>query len=231
MTMHRAGRLAGVAGAAVQAVGTGLALLAVLGRVLEIEELTQFKKPIRYCRVDVGAEHNDDGGDSRGIVCGATNFAEGDLVVVALPGARLPGDFEIAARKTYGHVSAGMICSAMELGLGEDHDGIIVLTEYLADRPEVLAALTPGDDLIPVLGLDAETVEVNVTPDRGYCLSMRGIAREYALSEGTPFVDPADLTVATATGPSDVRPRPRGRPVLPGLGARGAARSGWARSS
>ena len=77
--------------------------------------------------------------------------------------------------------------------------GIIVLTQLLP--ADVVEGLAPGDDLITVLGLDAETVEVNVTPDRGYCLSMRGIAREYALSKGTPFVDPADLTVATATGP------------------------------
>src|SRR3954468_8759979 len=93
----------------------------VVGRVLEIEELTGFKKPIRYCRVDVGET------EPRGIVCGATNFAVGDAVVVALPGAVLPGGFQIAARTTYDHVSDGMICSVRELGLGEDHPGILVL--------------------------------------------------------------------------------------------------------
>ncbi|MGN7248836.1 phenylalanine--tRNA ligase subunit beta [Janibacter anophelis] len=170
----------------------------VVGRVLErTPEEQKNGKTINWCQVDVGAANGT--GEPQGIVCGAHNFDVGDLVAVILPGGVLPGNFEISARKTYGHVSAGMICSAMELGLGEDHDGIIVLTEQLP--ADVVSGLAPGDDLIPVLGLDSETVEVNVTPDRGYCFSMRGIAREYALSAGTPFVDPADLPVAPASGP------------------------------
>lgn len=169
----------------------------VVGRVLErTPEEQKNGKTINWCQVDVGSANGS--GDPQGIVCGAHNFDVGDLVVVILPGGVLPGSFEISARKTYGHVSAGMICSSLELGLGEDHDGIIVLTEYLAGRPDVLAGLTPGDDLIPVLGLDSETVEVNVTPDRGYCFSLRGIAREYALSAGTPFVDPAEAPATEA---------------------------------
>src|SRR3954469_12578332 len=80
-------------------------------------------KTIRWCQVDTGS------GEPRGIVCGARNFAPGDHVVVALPGAVLPGGFEIGARKTYGHVSDGMICSARELGLGDDHTGIIVMRD------------------------------------------------------------------------------------------------------
>ena len=170
----------------------------VVGRVLELTPEEQKNgKTINWCQVDVGPANGT--GEPQGIVCGAHNFDAGDLVAVILPGGVLPGNFEISARKTYGHVSAGMICSAMELGLGEDHDGIIVLTEQLP--ADVVGGLAPGDDLIPVLGLDSETVEVNVTPDRGYCFSMRGIAREYALSAGTPFVDPADLPVAPASGP------------------------------
>lgn len=172
----------------------------VVGRVLErTPEEQKNGKTINWCQVDVGSANGT--GEPQGIVCGAHNFDAGDLVAVILPGGVLPGNFEISARKTYGHVSAGMICSAMELGLGEDHDGIIVLTEHFEGRPELIESLAPGDDLIPVLGLDAETVEVNVTPDRGYCFSMRGIAREYALSAGVAFHDPADLAVAPASGP------------------------------
>ena len=74
-----------------------------VGRVTAIEELTDFKKPIRFCHVDVGE------GKDREIVCGATNFAVGDLIVAALPGTTLPGDFVITARKTYGRNSDGMI--------------------------------------------------------------------------------------------------------------------------
>jgi phenylalanyl-tRNA synthetase beta chain len=146
------------------------------GRVASIEELTGLKKPIRYCRVDVGEA------EPRGIICGATNFATGDLVVVALPGAVLPGGFEITARKTYGRVSDGMICSARELGLGDDHSGIIVL-------PAGVAA--PGDQARPIVGLDEIVVELAVTPDRGYCLSIRGLARELSHSLGVAFRDPA----------------------------------------
>ncbi|WP_277451774.1 phenylalanine--tRNA ligase subunit beta [Janibacter sp. DB-40] len=179
--------------------GGGVTGPLVVGRVLErLPEEQKNGKTINWCQVDVGSANGT--GEPQGIVCGAHNFDAGDLVAVILPGGVLPGNFEISARKTYGHVSAGMICSLLELGLGEDHDGIIVLTEHLADRPDVLAGLVPGDDLIPVLGLDAETVEVNVTPDRGYCFSMRGIAREYALSAGVAFHDPADVTVAEASG-------------------------------
>src|SRR5690349_11358048 len=151
-------------------------------------------KTINWCTVDVGDANGT--GEPQGIVCGAHNFAPGDLVVVVLPGGVLPGGFEISARKTYGHVSNGMICSAKELGLGEDHSGIIVLTELLGE--EVAAGLKPGDDAIALLGLADEVVEVNVTPDRGYCFSMRGIAREYALSERVAFRDPAGLDVAPA---------------------------------
>ncbi|WP_405095499.1 phenylalanine--tRNA ligase subunit beta [Micromonospora sp. NBC_01412] len=161
----------------------------VVGEVLEIEELTGFKKPIRFCRVDVGAANGT--GEPQEIVCGARNFAPGDRVVVILPGGVLPGGFAIGARKTYGRNSHGMICSAKELGLGDDHSGIIVL-------PEDVKAL-PGDDARPVVGLDDVVVEVEITPDRGYALSVRGIARELAHALGVPFRDPGLVPAPAGT--------------------------------
>ncbi|MDO5729840.1 MAG: phenylalanine--tRNA ligase subunit beta [Actinomycetaceae bacterium] len=166
----------------------------VVGRVLSVvPEKQKNGKTINYCRVDVGV-HNDAPGEgkepaevaSRGIICGAHNFKAGDLVPVILPGGVLPGDFEISARKTYGHISDGMICSERELGMSDEHAGIIVLTEMFdeADIPPV------GESLIEFLGLGEELLEINVTPDRGYCFSMRGVAREYSHSTGTQFTDP-----------------------------------------
>src|SRR3712207_587480 len=161
----------------------------VVGRVLEIEELTGFKKPIRYCQVDVGEQQ------PRGIVCGATNFAVGDAVVVALPGAVLPGGFEIAARRTYDHVSDGMICSVRELGIGEDHAGILVLGDSATGTVPA-----PGTPAGPVVGLDDVVIELAVTPDRGYCLSMRGIAREMGTGLGVEWRDPGALTPPAWSG-------------------------------
>ncbi len=160
-----------------------------IGRVAHIEELTNFRKPIRFCQVDVGE------GEPRGIVCGARNFAEGDLIVAALPGAVLPGGFEIAARKTYDHVSDGMICSVSELGIGNDHSGILVLPEGTAQ---------PGDDAKPVLGMDDTVIELNVTPDRGYAFSVRGLARELACGYDLPFTDITTPSPKTGTGAGGV---------------------------
>ena len=152
----------------------------VVGRVLErVPEPQKNGKTINWCQVDVGEA------EPRGIVCGAHNFDVGDLVVVTLPGAVLPGPFPIAARKTYGHVSDGMIASARELGLGDEHDGILRFADLGMD-PEV------GADAIALLGLDDAAVEINVTPDRGYAMSMRGVAREYAHATGATFSDPVD---------------------------------------
>jgi phenylalanyl-tRNA synthetase beta chain len=161
----------------------------VIGKVLAYEvEVHSNGKPIRWCQVDVGP-HNDDSG-SRSVVCGAHNFEVGDSVVVALPGTVLPGGFGISARKTYGHVSDGMICSAKELGLGDDHTGILVL-----DEPD----LKPGSDAAPVLHLREEVLDIAVTPDRGYCLSIRGVAREAAQALGVAFTDPVDRVVPAET--------------------------------
>jgi phenylalanyl-tRNA synthetase beta chain len=180
----------------------------VIGRVLTMEPEPQKNgKTINWCTVDVGDANGT--GEPQGIVCGAHNFEPGDLVVTVLPGGVLPGGFEIGARKTYGHLSAGMICSARELGLGDDHDGIIVLPED---------AGTPGEDVRPVLGLDEETIELEINPDRAYALSIRGIAREVLVSvEGASgFRDPAlrDTPPADADGHPVVVEDAEGCPVF-----------------
>jgi phenylalanyl-tRNA synthetase beta chain len=156
-----------------------------VGRVAAIEELTEFKKPIRAVQVDVGEP------EPRDIVCGATNFGVGDLVVVALPGTVLPGDFTITSRNKYGRTSDGMICSAAELNLGVDQSGILVLPSGTA---------SPGEDAAPILELDDVVFHLAITPDRGYCLSVRGLAREIACAYNLDFVDPADISPLPAQG-------------------------------
>src|SRR6187431_960314 len=171
----------------------------VVGQVLEFTPEPQSNgKTINWCQVDVGVVPGSTERDIRGIVCGAHNFEVGDKVVVSLPGAVLPGPFPISARKTYGHTSDGMIASARELGLGDEHDGILRLASLGLD-PEV------GTDAIALLGLDDFAVEVNVTPDRGYAFSIRGIAREYANSTGAAYRDPADA-VELAETPTETYP-------------------------
>ncbi|GGU00985.1 phenylalanine--tRNA ligase subunit beta [Streptomyces coeruleorubidus] len=168
----------------VEQLGADLKGPLVVGQVATIEELTEFKKPIRFCTVDVGQANGT--GEPQEIVCGARNFAVGDKVVVALPGAVLPGDFQIAERKTYGKMSRGMICSSDELNMGDDGTkGIIVLP------PETEV----GKDAVELLELVDEVLDIAVTPDRGYCLSIRGVARETAIAYGLPLRDPALLDV------------------------------------
>lgn len=174
----------------------------MVGRVTDIEELTGFKKPIRFCHVDVGEGHD------REIVCGAMNFVAGNLVVVALPGTTLPGGFAITARKTYGRTSDGMICSAAELGLGADHAGILVLPPGTAE---------PGADAAAVLGLDDVIFHLALTPDRGYAMSLRGLAREIACAYDLEFVDPAGSPVIEPL-PADGEAWPL--TVQPGTGVR-----------
>ncbi|GAA1279577.1 phenylalanine--tRNA ligase beta subunit [Planotetraspora silvatica] len=158
----------------------------VVGRVLAIEELDGFKKPIRHCRVEVGEAA------PREIVCGAVNFAEGAVVPVALPGAVLPGGFEIASRKTYGRLSDGMICSEAELGIAESSPGILLLPP---DTPI-------GADVVELLGLRDDVLELEITPDRGYALSIRGVAREAATAFGVPFHDPGVVEPPAVPGES-----------------------------
>ncbi|MER7208801.1 phenylalanine--tRNA ligase subunit beta [Streptosporangium sp. NPDC000239] len=158
----------------------------VVGEVLAIEELQGFKKPIRHCQVEVGEAA------PREIVCGATNFVVGDRVPVVLPGGVLPGGFEVGARKTYGRMSEGMICSERELGLSDEHNGIMVLPEG-----------TPiGADVAELLGLRDDVIELEITPDIGYALSIRGVAREVATAFGVAFLDPADVSPPAEAAPS-----------------------------
>ncbi len=184
----------------------------VVAEVTAIEELTGFKKPVRYCQVRTGAA--DDARRQRGVICGAVNFAAGDRVPLALPGAQLPGGFQITARKTYGHVSDGMICSAAELGIGDDHSGILVLPP---DAPL-------GADFVAYAGLADDVLDIAVTPDRGYALSVRGVARELATSYGLGFGDLAHdglpdggLAADSARSPPRcTRPASRTRPRATG---------------
>lgn len=155
----------------------------VVGRVDSIEELEGFKKPIRYCAVDVGDANGT--GEPQRIICGARNFREGSHVVVCLPGAVLPGDFRIEPRKTYDHISEGMLASAAELGLAtKQNSGII----DLGPNP----GIAPGTDARDVVGLNDTVFEVNVTPDRGYALSARGLTRELSSAFGLSFTDLKD---------------------------------------
>ncbi|MCW2806098.1 MAG: phenylalanine--tRNA ligase subunit beta [Marmoricola sp.] len=178
----------------------------VVGRVLTMEPEPQKNgKTINWCTVDVGDANGT--GEPQGIVCGAHNFTVGDLVVVVLPGGVLPGGFDISERKTYGHLSAGMICSTRELGLGDDHEGILVLPANAGE---------PGDDVFELLRLRDEVIEFEINPDRAYALSLRGVSREAALAYGVAFHDPAlrDTPPADDKGYPVVVDDPEGCPVF-----------------
>ena len=156
----------------------------VTARVAAIEELTGFKKPIRWVTLD-------DGADERQVICGATNFAVGDVIAYARPPASLPGGFAITRRRAYDRDSDGMICSARELGLGEDHTGILVLP------PD----LPLGADVVEVMQLRDWVLDLAVNPDRGYALSIRGVARELAVAFDLDYDDPGLAPVPSYDGP------------------------------
>jgi phenylalanyl-tRNA synthetase beta chain len=162
----------------VEVLGADLVGELVVAQVLTIETLIEYKKPIRWVSLDTGESK------PRWVICGAENFVIGDLVIVVKPGSVLPGGFAVSSRETYGHISDGMICSAREMGMGDDHLGIVVL-------PPDAAVL--GSDAIELLGLHDAVIDVAVTPDRGYALSMRGIAREVATAFGIAFNDPFSM--------------------------------------
>jgi phenylalanyl-tRNA synthetase beta chain len=180
----------------------------ITAQVMSIEELAGFKKPIRYCRVATGDnELARDPETLTGVICGATNFAPGDRVAFATVGALLPGGFEITAAKKYGRVSEGMICAVDELGIGDDHSGILVLAP---DTPL-------GVDFTAYAGLKDDVLEITVTPDRGYAVSIRGVARELASAYQVPFTDPAQTFVPGEDAPG-TEDATDGGAVQPGTG-------------
>ena len=160
---------------------------------LEVEEVSapdpRMLENLRVARIDEMRPHPnadrlslctvDDGEGPRPIVCGARNMKAGDHVVLALPGAVLPGGLKIKKSKIRGEASAGMLCSASEIGLGDDHSGIMIL----GDGVEAGAAAAP------LLGLADAVLEIGITPNRGDCLSIRGLAREVAATCGVALTE------------------------------------------
>lgn len=160
----------------------------VTGRVTEIKPHPNADRLV-VCMVDTG------GGEEITVVTGADNMRVGDIVPVALEGARLAGGMVIKRAKLRGVSSNGMMCAADELGVGEDHEGIMILD------PD----LPIGVDVKPILGLDDTILELDLTPNRGDALSILGVARDVAAIFGTglKYMPPAPST--TAEPPADVR--------------------------
>jgi phenylalanyl-tRNA synthetase beta chain len=144
-------------------------------RIAEVRDIAPVEGSDKLVLVDVF-----DGDGTRRIVCGARNFGVGDHVAAALPGAELPGGLTIDARRIMGHRSEGMLASARELRIGDDHSGILVLS---ADAPV-------GEDLDAWLELDDPVFDIEVTPDRGYLLSILGVARDVAALTGAKLTVP-----------------------------------------
>ena len=144
---------------------------------------------LSLCRVDVGGEVLD-------IVCGAPNVARGQKVPVARVGCTLPGGLVIKKAKLRGQPSHGMICSERELGLSEEHSGIMVLADELI----------PGALFVDALNLDREVLDISITPNRGDCLSVLGLAREVALAFDLPLtLPPSGLVEAPEQARDSVR--------------------------
>ena len=142
----------------------------VVGHVVGLEPHPD-SDHMHCCRVDVGQ------GEVLEIVCGASNVAAGQKVAVAAAGSRLPDGTVIKKAKLRGRPSCGMICSERELGLSDDHSGIMVLPE----------SASVGSRLIDVLALDHEVLDISVTPNRADCLSVLGLARETAMAFSLPL--------------------------------------------
>ena len=161
----------------------------VVGRVEEVRPHLDADR-IRFCRVD-------DGTVTRDVVCGAWNFEAGAVIAYARAGSRLGTNMdqplEVGSRKIRGIVSHGMIASARELGLGDDHDGIMVLNELGAATEDDL-----GRPLEEVIGLGDVVLDVSITTNRGDCMGIRGLARELAAYWQVPL---RDITPSFPTGP------------------------------
>ncbi len=138
---------------------------------------------LQVCRVATGS------GEPVQVVCGAPNARAGLLSAFAPPGTRLPDGTKLRRAKIRGVESAGMLCSAVELGLGEESDGILELT----------AGATPGEPLAATLGLPDAVFDLNITPNRGDCFSVLGVARDLAAAARAPLVDRPAARVAAAT--------------------------------
>ena len=163
----------------------------VVGKVESVEPHPNADK-LSVCSVDVGAK------EKLGIVCGAPNVRAGMKAPVALVGGMLPGGMKIKRAKLRGVESTGMLCSERELGLGESHEG---LWDLPADAPA-------GADLREWLALDDQVIEVDLTPNRGDCFSVLGVAREVALMNDMPLAGPDISAVPARTAdefPVEVR--------------------------
>ena len=146
----------------------------VVARVLETRTHPDADK-VQLVDVDAG------GGTQLQIVCGAFNFKAGDLVPLAPVGATLPGDFTIGRRKVRGEWSEGMLCSSRELGVGDDHAGILILPTEVA----------PGTPLVSALGLEPDVVyDLDITANRPDAMSVAGVARDLAAKLHMPFTLP-----------------------------------------
>jgi phenylalanyl-tRNA synthetase beta chain len=161
----------------------------VVGKIVAIEQHPDADK-LRVTTVDIGSN------DPLQIVCGAPNAALGLIVPTATVGAVLPGDFKIKKAKLRGVPSFGMLCSAKELGISEEADGLL----------ELPTDLVPGTDIRKALQLDDSVIEVDLTPNRGDCLSVRGIARELSVRANSALITPTIEPVAeTITDTVDVK--------------------------
>ncbi|MDX6609604.1 MAG: phenylalanyl-tRNA synthetase beta chain [Solirubrobacterales bacterium] len=159
----------------------------VVGKVLSAEPHPNADR-LRVCTVDTG-----DG--ERTIVCGAPNVAAGQTVPVALPGATLPGGHKIGKAKLRGVESAGMICAAAELELGEGPPGILVIEDD---------GLVPGTPLSEVLPITESVLELEVTPNRVDCFGVYGVAREVHAISAAPLATEPWAEDASAAGEGDV---------------------------